>query len=96
MDSPDFCPSERNLLADFYVSAKGAEWTENSNWMDPYSNYCGWLGITCDEMSNVIALELSNNGLSGKLSASIGNLTSLENLDLSDNDIKVSRKEPIL
>lgn len=92
VNNPEFCPSERNFLADFYVSAKGAEWTENFGWNDPYLNYCNWLGVSCNEMNNVIALELSNNGLSGKLSASIGNLSSLENLDLSDNDIKVRRE----
>jgi len=37
----------------------------------------------------VIELNLSNNGLSGRLSESIGNLTFIEVLDLSDNDIKV-------
>ena len=40
--------------------------------------------------SIVIALNLTNNGLSGKLSSHIASLASLAVLDLSDNDIKVS------
>ena len=39
--------------------------------------------------SIVTGLDLANNGLSGKLTAKIANLSSLEILDLSDNDIKV-------
>jgi hypothetical protein len=84
------CPIERNALSYFYDSAKGAEWTDGSLWLDEYASYCDWKGVTCNKNKNhVIELNLSNNGLSGRLSASIGNLTFIEVLDLSDNDIKV-------
>ena len=86
-----FCPLERYALVDFYDSAKGAEWTDRTNWLDEYVSHCDWSGVTCDNNTNhVIQLNLSNNGLSGKLSESIGNLNSIEVLDLSDNDIKVT------
>ena len=86
-----FCPIERNALSDFYDSAKGAEWTDRTSWLDgdEYTSYCNWKGVTCDDMSRVTELNLANNGLSGRLSKSIGKLTSIEVLDLSDNDIKV-------
>jgi hypothetical protein len=83
------CPIERNALSDFYDSAKGVEWTDGSLWLHEYASCCKWKGVTCDDDLNVIKLNLANNGLSGRLSASIGNLTSIEVLDLSDNDIKV-------
>ncbi len=84
------CPIERNVLSDFYYSAKGGEWTNSTNWVDEYASYCNWKGVTCDDSTNhVIRLNLTNNGLSGRLGESIGNLTSIEVLDLSDNDIKV-------
>eukprot|EP00984_Skeletonema_dohrnii_P010979 scaffold4339_cov100-Skeletonema_dohrnii-CCMP3373.AAC.4 len=83
-----FCPIERNALIDFYDSAKGAEWTDGSLWLDEYASCCNWTGVTC-EKNRVTKLNLSNNGLSGRLSKSIGILTSIEVLDLSDNDIKV-------
>ncbi len=86
---PYFCPLERNILAEFYYLAKGGEWTESISWVDEYESHCQWMNVTCDERNNVVMIELSNNGLSGKLSTSIGNLSSLEVLDLSDNDIKV-------
>ncbi len=86
----EVCPMERNALNEFYESAKGAEWTDRTNWQDEYKSCCDWKGVTCDDNTNqVTELKLSNNGLSGRLSESIGNLTSIEVLDLGDNDIKV-------
>ena len=86
----DLCPSERNALRDFYYSAKGGEWTEDDKWIDDYSSFCDWHGVKCDEANRtVVDLNLTNNGLSGTMSPSIGSLTSLTILDLSDNDIKV-------
>jgi Leucine-rich repeat (LRR) protein len=87
---PNLCPIERNALSDFYNSTKGAEWTDSTNWLDEYTRYCDWKGVTCDDdKQHVTELELSNNGLSGRLRESIGNLTFIKVLDLSDNDIKV-------
>jgi len=85
------CPVERNALKDFYDSSKGGEWTESTNWTDSYMSHCYWYGIECSEATNnTIRIELPTNGLSGTLSKSISNLSMLEVLDLSDNDIKVS------
>ena len=86
------CPIERNALSDLYDSTKGVEWTDRTNWQDEYKSYCDWKGegVTCNNNTNQLTkLELRNNGLSGRLSTSIGNLHSIEVLDLSDNDIKV-------
>jgi hypothetical protein len=85
------CPIERNALKNFYDSSKGNEWTESTNWTDSYMSHCYWYGIECNKgTSNTISIELPTNGLSGTLSKSISNLTLLEVLDLSDNDLKVS------
>jgi len=87
------CPIERNALKNFYDSSKGGEWTVSTNWVDPYISHCQWYGVECKEDTNkgiTVTLELPTNGLSGTLSKSIANLTLLEVLDLSDNDIKVS------
>ena len=85
----NLCPTERNALRDFYYSTKGGEWTDSTNWTDPYMSHCFWRGVDCME-SIVTELDLANNGLSGKLTAQIASLASLKVLDLSDNDIKVS------
>jgi hypothetical protein len=90
------CPPERNALSSFYELAKGAEWTDQGSetngtkWVHEYASYCDWKGVTCDDDRNhVTQLQLSNNGLSGKLSNSVGELKFIEVLDLSDNDMKV-------
>lgn len=92
-DNTSMCPTERNALKVFYESAKGDEWTVTDNWVDEFIHQCAWYGILCSEDEadrKVVNMTLVNNGLSGKLSASIANLSSLVVLDLSDNDIKVS------
>ena len=84
-----FCPIERNALKEFYDSSKGGEWTVSTNWTDSYMSHCYWHGIECNEGTNTVNITLPTNGLSGTLSKSISNLTLLEVLDLSDNDLKV-------
>lgn len=88
-DDPKLCPPERNALNDFFDKAKGGDWLDGSMWLDEYESYCSWKGVTCDEMDHVMKLRLPTNGLSGILSESISNLTYLEELDLSNNDMKV-------
>ncbi|KAL3817140.1 hypothetical protein ACHAXA_009041 [Cyclostephanos tholiformis] len=83
-----FCPTERNALNEFYISAKGSEWTVSINWMDPRIGHCDWYGITCNDENRTIRLELQNNGLSGTLTPAIACLSALEDLDLNNNDIK--------
>jgi hypothetical protein len=83
------CPQERSALYNFYKSAKGNEWTNDTAWGDEYAFPCdGWYGVTCNNNGLVKELNLTNNGLSGTLNEVLGNLTSLEILDLNDNDLK--------
>ena len=44
-----------------------------------------WYGVKVDSGNNVIELDLSGLGLSGAIPAAVGDLRSLEVLDLSDN-----------
>ena len=84
------CPRERAALKDLYESTKGNEWTDSENWLSEHTFGCTWKGVVCNENQTIIGLNLTHNGLSGKLTSSIEELTSLETLDLSDNEIKVS------
>ena len=85
-----FCPPERNILREIYVSANGQEWTKSGLWLDEYESHCKWYGVECNKKQNAVKLELHSNGLSGTLNPNISSLGLLEVLDLSDNDIKVS------
>jgi hypothetical protein len=58
-----------------------------ANW-SPANPLCNWTGITCTrhhEMNRVIALNLTAMDLRGPISPSLGNLSFLRSLDLSDN-----------
>ena len=83
------CPKERNVLKEFYDSAKGGEWTVSTYWVEPHIGHCKWYGVTCDSSKNTIRLELPTNGLSGTLTLNISRISTLEVLDLNNNDIKV-------
>eukprot|EP01018_Ginkgo_biloba_P027326 Gb_34076 [translate_table: standard] len=50
--------------------------------------FCNWTGVTCDiPRERVIELRLSGMGLHGFLSSHLGNLSSLERLDLYNNTL---------
>jgi len=85
-----FCPQERDYLKEFFYLSKGQEWLKNDNWDSEYTRPCldDWFGITCNSQKTAVTkIELPNNDISGKLSASIGKLESLKILNLSDNNM---------
>ena len=49
-----------------------------------------WYGVSTDENGRVTHLELHDNGLSGELPESLGNLTHLQTLRLNDNQLSGS------
>jgi hypothetical protein len=48
-------------------------------------HFCRWNGVTCGGGGRVVALDLAGLTLAGRISPSIGNLTCLDSLTLSDN-----------
>lgn len=59
-----------------------------STYWNASTPYCQWKGVKCSlrHPGRVTALELSAQGLSGPIAASVGNLTFLRTLDLSRNN----------
>ncbi|XP_059637610.1 probable LRR receptor-like serine/threonine-protein kinase At3g47570 [Cornus florida] len=56
-----------------------------SDW-DQNSSPCNWTGVVCDKVQQrVVGLDLSGLRLKGSISPHIGNLSSLESLQLQDN-----------
>ena len=71
-------------LVELHRATDGARWKNGTNWLSAAS-LSEWAGVTTDADGRVTRLELSDNGLSGTLPGSLGDLTLLEVLDLSRN-----------
>lgn len=80
-------------LKALYNSTNGQEWNTSTGWRDSLTDVCNWYGVVCDSSSgNVTSLLLSSNGLVGDVSEAteLINLSSLKELDLSDNQLSGS------
>ena len=82
-------PTDRAVLVALYEATNGANWTNNTNWLSdrPLSE---WFGVRTDANGRVTHLELVDNGLSGSLPSSLGNLTNLQELGLRFNQLSGS------
>ena len=76
---------DQETLTALYNSAGGASWTDKTNWLSTTEPLDDWFGVEADSSGNVTKLELPGNNLNGSLLATLGSLTSLNTLDLSDN-----------
>ena len=78
---------ERVALQAVYTSTNGPTWYNRTNWLQGTNNaehWATWYGLSTAS-GDVTGLNLFNNGISGTLPATIGNLGALLNLNLSRN-----------
>ena len=78
--------TDREILTALYEQTDGPRWRLTDNWLTdvPVGE---WHGITVDGEGRVVAINLPNNGLAGRIPASISRLTELRELSLSNNDL---------
>jgi hypothetical protein len=74
---------ECRALTDLYARANGPTWWNSEDWMTT-RRPCGWNGVTC-EAGHVAGINLVNNRLKGSLPPSLGALTELRQLLVSNN-----------
>ncbi|KAJ0246238.1 Phytosulfokine receptor 2 [Hirschfeldia incana] len=78
-------PSDLSSLREFAGALKNRSVTES--WFNN-SSCCEWGGVVCDASGRVTNLVLSEKGLEGVVSSSLGELSELRQLDLSHNHLK--------
>ena len=80
-----FCnAADMSVLKALYESTGGDGWTDRGGWLGgPVLDE--WYGVTADTLGRVTALDLSRNGLAGRLPASLAALTHMTELRIADN-----------
>lgn len=89
---------ERDALVSFFYSMEGSQWTHNDGW-GSVSAVCDWYGVTCHtngaRAGLVQSLDLRSNNLVGNFASQLWLLTELEELDLSNNNIRFESFERV-
>ncbi len=78
--------SDRAALVALYNAMDGPSWRHNTNWLSdvPLDE---WDGVVTDDEGRVIKLYLGRNRLASRIPPELGDLSNLENLNLSSNDL---------
>ena len=79
--------SERGALVALYNATDGENWTNNTNWLSN-NDISTWHGVSVSD-GKVTGLDLNQNNLTGMIPTELGNLTNLENLNLTGNQLSV-------
>ena len=74
------------VLESLYDATGGPGWTESGGWLGDGA-VGDWHGVDSDSLGHVTTLDLSNNALSGRIPASIGELTHLTELRINGNNL---------
>ena len=81
-----FChEADAAVLRSVYHSTRGSAWTSSDGWLKP-GPLANWYGVEMDSVSGRVSeLDLSRNGLSGKLLGNLASLDLLRELRLDGN-----------
>ena len=80
-----FCDEvDKRVLEALYQSTNGSTWTRSDGWLEN-EDLGQWHGVRTNSIGRVSGLDLSGNGLSGRLPEALGQLTDLRELRLGSN-----------
>ncbi|MYI07172.1 MAG: hypothetical protein F4059_07635, partial [Gemmatimonadetes bacterium] len=83
-DGPLCNEGDREVLRALYEATGGTTWTGSDGWLGE-GNLDEWHGVGTDSLGRVAALDLSGNGLTGRLPASLAQLASMTSLQINGN-----------
>ena len=72
------------VLEALYNASGGADWTNPSGWLETPALE-EWYGVTANALGRVVTLDLTRNGLTGELPASLGSLALMTALRVGGN-----------
>jgi hypothetical protein len=89
-------PEERAALVALYRTMGGVNWAHQNRWLEPPGSECAWYGVICGRgisreqagTLTVVDLELTDNGLRGKLPSELSALKGLKRLVLRSNAVR--------
>jgi hypothetical protein len=95
-DTHRISADEREALEALYKATNGPTWIHRDGWLGPSGSECDWYGVVCSmDLSGgvgsklvVIALELGDNGLTGRLPPEVRAFKGLKHLILRGNAVK--------
>ncbi len=77
---------ERYILAVFYFTTEGSEWSKSNRWLTSAS-HCRWYGISCDLDGRTKLIQENENNLQGSIPTEITSLSALTSLSVYDNGL---------
>ncbi len=77
--------NEKVLLDHIYYNTNGPSWKESTGWTIDHVDKCAYSGIECNGSGHVVAINLTDHGLSGTIPQEFGMFKYLKSVDLSDN-----------
>jgi len=93
-------PDQYSAMCQFYFATGGpVSWKVNTNWLAYGKSYCEWYGVTCSDNATeniydpengltgnlIVELDLHDNGLTGSIPESFGQLRGLKEVYLQHN-----------
>lgn len=72
------------VLTSLFEAAGGSGWGDSGSWLDDFA-LDEWYGVTADSLGRVTELDLTHNGLAGRMPTTLGQLARLVELRIGGN-----------